>query len=341
MPKTVRAPPLDGADGAVTGGSVAPHWAQKVAVPSFAVPHCGQLRVMRAESTAAAWNSSRSATPSDFGLAVGPPLVDCTSVRVYVLGSGSSGNSALVESGDDRLFIDAGIGPKRSVEILRTLGADLFPKSALGVVVTHDHDDHSAKLEPMVRALRAPAFLHDGVPAPRVRQRFEVRRFDPTGAFQVGRFVVRALPLPHDAPQVALRVEAGGTALGWVTDLGHVPPALPGFLEGCHTVFLEANYDLELLMSGPYPPRLRDRVAGPFGHLDNRDTAKLVERLARLGVERVILGHLSAVNNSPERALGAVLGRAPKLEVRVVDHGVPVVFDVPRAARVGVQLALF
>lgn len=274
-------------------------------------------------------------------LAAAVPLIDCTSVRVYVLGSGSSGNSALVESEGERLFIDAGIGPKRSVEILRSLGVDLFPKGALGIVITHDHDDHVAKLEPMVRALRAPAFLHDGVAAPRVRSRFEVRRFDPSGSFHVGRFVVRTLPLPHDALQVAVRVEAGGTALAWVTDLGHVPPALPGFLEGCHTVFLEANYDLELLMSGPYPPRLRDRVAGPFGHLDNRDTAKLVAVLPRLGVERVVLGHLSAVNNSPERARQAVLARSPKLEVRVVDHGVPVAFDVPRPVRPGVQLALF
>lgn len=247
----------------------------------------------------------------------------------------------MIESGGERLLIDAGIGPKRSVEILRSLGLDLFPRGVLGVVVTHEHEDHCAKLEPMVRALRAPAYLHDGVLAPRVRARFPVERFVANGAFQVGPFTVRSRSIPHDAPQVALRIEADGRALGWVTDLGHVPPGLATFLENCQTVFLEANYDAELLDWGPYPPRLKARVGGPFGHLDNEDTAKLVAVLTRLGVERVKLSHLSAVNNSPERALAAVRGRAPKMAVDVIPYAVPVSFDVPRPSAPGVQLGLF
>jgi phosphoribosyl 1,2-cyclic phosphodiesterase len=262
-------------------------------------------------------------------------------VRVFVLGSGSSGNAALIESGGERLLVDAGIGPKRAVEILRAMGVDLFPRGVLGVVVTHHHEDHAAKLEPLVRALRAPAFLHDGVHAPRVRARFAVERFVPNGAFAIGPFVVRARTIPHDAPQVALRIEANGRAIGWVTDLGHVPLGLANFLEGCQTVLLEANYDAELLAMGPYPPRLRDRVAGPFGHLDNLDTAKLVASLGRLGVERVRLAHLSAVNNSPERALAAVRARAPKMALDVIAHGRPSAFDVARGSAPGVQLALF
>lgn len=247
----------------------------------------------------------------------------------------------MIESGGERLLIDAGIGPKRCVEILRSMGVDLFPRGTLGVVVTHHHEDHSAKLEPLVRALRTPAFLHDGVVAPRVRARFPVERFEANGSFTVGPFTVRSRTIPHDAPQVALRIEANGRALGWVTDLGHVPDGLANFLEGCQTVFLEANYDAELLAFGPYPPRLRDRVAGPFGHLDNVDTAKLVAALGRLGVERVKLAHLSAVNNSPARALAAVFARAPKMPVDVIDHGVPTPFEVARGSRPGVQLALF
>lgn len=262
-------------------------------------------------------------------------------MRVWVLGSGSSGNAALIESGGERVLVDAGIGPKRCVEILRGLGVDLFPKSVLGVVVTHEHEDHAAKLEPLVRALRAPAFLHDGVEAPRVRARFPVQRFLPNASFELGPFTVRARSVPHDAPQVALRFEAHGRALGWVTDLGHVPLGLAQFFEGCQTVLLEANYDAELLAFGPYPPRLQARVGGPFGHLDNEDTAKLAIALSRLGVERIKLAHLSEVNNSPQRALAAVKPRVPKVDVEVVPHGRPTAFDVAVPTRPGVQLSLF
>lgn len=262
-------------------------------------------------------------------------------VRVWILGSGSSGNLAIVESAGERLVIDAGIGPKRCVEIFRALGQDLFPRGALGVLVTHEHEDHCAKLEPLVRALRCPAVLHDGVLAPRVRDRFPVTRFDATSTFEIGPFVVKTRAIPHDAPQVAVRVEAEGRALGWLTDMGHVPPSLPYFFEGCQTVLLEANYDAEMLAFGPYPPKLRARVEGPFGHLDNLDSAKLAASIEGLGVERVLLAHLSAVNNTPERAFSAVRARARKLAIDVVPHGQPMAVEVARPKRPGVQLALF
>jgi phosphoribosyl 1,2-cyclic phosphodiesterase len=262
-------------------------------------------------------------------------------VRVWVLGSGSSGNAALVESEGERLLIDAGIGPQRSVEILRKMGVDLFPKSVLGVVVTHEHEDHSAKLEPLVRALRAPAYLHDGIVAKRVRDRFPVVRVAPGAAFEVGPFRVTARTIPHDAPQVALRVESGGRAFGYLTDMGHVPPSLPFFFEGCQTVLLEANYDAEMLALGPYPPRLQGRVSGRFGHLDNRDTGRLVAVLERLGTERVKLAHLSATNNTPQRALDTVRARAAKMQLDVIPNRGTAAFEVAPGRRKGVQLSLF
>jgi ribonuclease BN (tRNA processing enzyme) len=106
-------------------------------------------------------------------------------MRVWVLGTGSSGNLLLVDVQGTRIFLDAGIGPKRASMRMRDLGADLFPRGADGIVVTHEHNDHCAQLEALAKALQFPkidfgeprVYLHDGVKAERVRNRFETRSF--------------------------------------------------------------------------------------------------------------------------------------------------------------------
>jgi phosphoribosyl 1,2-cyclic phosphodiesterase len=262
-------------------------------------------------------------------------------VRILVLGSGSSGNAAIVEADGVRLLIDAGMGPRKMTERMRALGVDLFPRGVDGIVVTHHHSDHAGHLEPLARACRAPVFLHRGIDAPRVRARYNVIPYDTRAPFTVerarqagsddpgGTLAVEALPVPHDAPQVALRVSSRTHAFGIATDLGRVPRDLPSFLGSCDAVLVEANHCPELLRWGPYPPRLRARVAGGLGHLANEETAELAWALAGTRVKRLYLGHISRANNTPERALDVVKRRAGKLDVRVVLHGVPQVLAVP------------
>jgi hypothetical protein len=134
----------------------------------------------------------------------------------------------------------------------------------------------------------------------------------------LGPFVVDALPIPHDAPQVAFRVSAGGRRFGIATDLGHVTRELRAFLAGCDVVFLESNYCPLLLETGPYPLRLKRRVAGPIGHLANEQTAELARSLEDTRVARLVLVHLSRTNNSPERALEVVSSRAHRLRVEAL-----------------------
>ena len=233
---------------------------------------------------------------------------------------------------------------------MRTLGGELFPvgvegrgtrKTELrdrglgggaaivdGIVVTHDHGDHSAHLEPLARALRAPVFLHDGIPAKRIRRRFDVREYERGGSFHVGPFEVATFVIPHDAPQVALRIGAGGLRFGIATDLGHVPRGLDRFLGLADEVLLEANYCPELLHDGPYPPSLKRRVTGGLGHLSNGEAAALAQALSSTRVRRLWLGHLSLVNNTAGRALAEVRALAPQLETEVISHGIPQLLDV-------------
>lgn len=250
-------------------------------------------------------------------------------VRVFVLGSGSSGNCLVVEAEGERVLVDAGMGPMRAVERMRALGADLVTSRApLGLFVTHDHGDHAAHALPIARALRAPLHLHDGIAAPRARSRLEVRSYHPGRPVPLGPFVVETLPVPHDAPQVAVRVGAAGRRFGIVTDVGHVTRELRAFLAGCDLVLLEANYCPHLLETGPYPPSLRRRVAGPLGHLANDQAAELARSLEGTRVGRVVLVHLSRTNNEPARALDTVASRAHRLPVEALPHGLPRAFEV-------------
>jgi phosphoribosyl 1,2-cyclic phosphodiesterase len=248
---------------------------------------------------------------------------------VYVLGSGSSGNCLVVEADGERLVVDAGMGPVRAQGRMRDLGADLVTARApLGVLVTHDHGDHSGHAIPLARALRAPLVVHAGVALPRVPCRIDVRSYVPGRALALGPFVIEALPVPHDAPQVAVRVSAGTSRFAVVTDLGHCPRELRAFLGDCDLVLLESNYCPHLLENGPYPPRLKRRVGGPLGHLANAQAAELAARLEDTRVSRLAMVHLSRTNNSPERARDAVMARVRRLPVEVLPHDGSRRFDV-------------
>ncbi len=255
-------------------------------------------------------------------------------MRIFVLGSGSSGNCLVVEADGERLVIDAGMGPTRAVDRMRTLGSDLVSlRSPLGVFVTHDHGDHSSHALPIARALRAPLFAHHGATLARERRRLDVREYDPGRPLALGPFIVEALSVPHDAPQVALRVSASGKRFAIVTDLGTAPRGLRSFLSECDLVFLESNHCPLLLESGPYPPRLKRRVAGVLGHLANDQAAEIAASLVDTRVARLVLVHLSRVNNDPERALEVVASRAGRLDVDVLPQGEPRVFDVAPSTR--------
>ena len=245
-------------------------------------------------------------------------------MRVFVLSSGSSGNAMLLESGGSRLLVDAGLGPRVAARRLRDLGQDLFPRGVDAVVVTHHHGDHFAQIEPLARALRAPLYLHRGISAARVRGRWDVREYQAGVPFRAGSFEVKALTIPHDAPQVALAITSEeGVRFGIATDLGHVPAALAPFLGGCDAALVESNYCPEMLSVGPYPERLRQRIRGGFGHLANEQTAALAAALEGSRLGKLYLGHISRSNNSPERALSVVRPRCPGLDVQAVPHGAP------------------
>jgi phosphoribosyl 1,2-cyclic phosphodiesterase len=263
-------------------------------------------------------------------------------VRAFVLGTGSSGNSLLVEAEGVRILVDAGLGPRKLEARLAALGVPLERGSGLpvldAILPTHHHGDHFGGVEKIARAYGCPVYLHAGIEAPRVRARCEMREVAMGRSFRIGSLEVTAEHVPHDAPQVALRVASKEHAVGIATDVGRPTAALAALLGSCDVALLEANYCPEMLASGPYPMHLRHRVGGGLGHLSNTQTAELAARLVGSRLGHIYLGHLSRSNNTPERALETVASAAPRMNVSVLEHGAIGTLDIRRSK--SFQLAL-
>jgi phosphoribosyl 1,2-cyclic phosphodiesterase len=244
------------------------------------------------------------------------------SLRFKVLGSGSEGNATLVEGGGARVLLDAGLGPRQLAERLQSAGVD--PSRLDAVFVSHEHGDHSrgarafsarwgVPLAGTQGTYRAAGFAHARIAGYEAIAPGETR--------SIGRMIVKALLVPHDAAApLAFVVSAGTASFGHATDLGHLSRGLVEAFRGCDALLVESNYDPAMLRDGPYPWSLKERILGPLGHLANGDVGRLLERGLGPRCRRVVLAHLSRKNNHPELALMAAeeaLGRARRADVRV------------------------
>ncbi len=245
-------------------------------------------------------------------------------MRVTVLASGSRGNATLVETETTRVVIDAGLGVRALLKRLALVPQAPGARTGLdAIVLTHAHGDHIAHAGAYAERFGAPVYLTEATArAVRLPAGVRARVFGARAAFDVGDLEVRPLPVPHDAPQVALVLASGGQALGLATDLGAVPDALPDHFRACGTVLLESNHDAGLLARGPYPDALKRRITGGLGHLENRQCAALLRALSP-ATRHVVLMHLSETNNTPAHALevaaDALAGRAVTLHAAMQD----------------------
>jgi phosphoribosyl 1,2-cyclic phosphodiesterase len=242
-------------------------------------------------------------------------------LRFRVLGSGSSGNSTLVEAGATRILIDAGLGPRSLAERLEEAGVE--PGSIQMVFLSHEHADHASGAAPFSARFGAKiagtrgTYAAAGLGALTIAG-YEILR--PGGSFRIGTLEVEVFGTPHDAADsVGFVVTSVDGALGHVTDLGHVPPALTTAFARCSALLIESNYDPGLLRDGPYPWSIKERILSPRGHLSNDDTARYLSTLP-LSCRTVVLAHLSRANNHPELAQMAAeeaLREAGRSDVRV------------------------
>ena len=228
-------------------------------------------------------------------------------MRFTSLGSGSSGNALVVESGTTRVMMDCGFSIAETCMRLARVG--LAPGDLAGIVVTHEHDDHLGGVARFAKRYALPVYLTRGTAQwlPEDFPAVLVRYIDSHTPFSIDGLAVEPFPVPHDAREPVQYVFSDGAArLGVVTDLGCITQHVVDKLSGCEALVIECNHDLDMLMSGPYAISLKQRVAGRFGHLDNAGARHLVASLDRSRLRHLIAAHLSQQNNTPVLARKAL-----------------------------------
>lgn len=232
-----------------------------------------------------------------------------------MLGSGSGGNACVVRNEDCMILIDAGFSGK---EIRRRMMLhDLDPDNLEACLITHEHGDHIKGANILSKRHKVPLLMH---PATRragqrkLKDSVRTRFFEMNEEMLLGSLKVTSVPTLHDsASSTGFLVESGGNTLGYLTDLGAVTEDNFLAMRSADFLVMEANHDRDMLWNGPYPPHLKARVDGRFGHLSNEKSAEFIALLAEMGqLNGVMLAHLSEKNNTPELALSAVRNRQDK-----------------------------
>jgi len=229
------------------------------------------------------------------------------------LGSGSEGNALLIStaSGTTRttVMLDCGFAIRETERRLGRLG--MMPQDITGIVVTHEHQDHVGGVFKFARRHRIPVWLTFGTwQAVRKDCDSVALHFCRDGErLTIGDLELVPYTVPHDAREpVQYVAHDGHSRLGVLTDAGQSTPHLIKALAGCDALMLECNHDREMLAKSAYPPSLRQRIGGAYGHLSNDTTAAILGALDKSRLKTVVGAHLSQQNNTPELARATLCG---------------------------------
>lgn len=222
-------------------------------------------------------------------------------MRVCLLASGSRGNSALIEADGCRILVDAGLSGREIEKRLATL--DLSGGDLHAILVSHEHHDHVGAVGPLARRFNLPVYIDSQTHAvlPRLGNIEQLQLFSAGDSFSCRGLMIDSFATTHDAVNpVGFVVSSGEGKVGFATDLGMSTRLVSEHLKDCRVLVLEANHDEQMLLDGPYPWALKQRIRSRHGHLSNHDTERLLRDVSWPGLEALFLAHLSEENNCPD-----------------------------------------
>jgi phosphoribosyl 1,2-cyclic phosphodiesterase len=238
------------------------------------------------------------------------------SVQLTILGSGSGGNCAYLETQETRILVDAGLTARQIRLRMATLAR--APETLHGILITHEHSDHISGLAALAVKLDLPIYcnrLTKEAIEDQLQIQINARIFTTGGSFELGDITVETFSVPHDAcdPVGFLALTPAGK-IGFVTDLGHATKLVVERIRPANVLLLESNHDVKMLQDNPRRPwSLKQRILSRHGHLSNDSAADVAGEILSPALRRLYLGHLSRECNRPELALRAVAGRLEQL----------------------------
>lgn len=242
-------------------------------------------------------------------------------MRMVSIASGSSGNCIYVGSDTTHVLVDAGISNKRIEEGLHEIGVK--GSELTGILITHEHSDHTKGLGVLARRYGIPIYGTEETLEEISKQKYLgeypkelYQAIRPDVDFMVGDLELKPFSIDHDAANpVAYRIQHGRKSVAVATDMGHYNQYIIDHLQGLDALLIEANHDVNMLQTGPYPYYLKCRILGDHGHLSNENAGRLLSCILHEDLKYIFLGHLSKENNYEELAYETV-----KLEITEGDN---------------------
>jgi phosphoribosyl 1,2-cyclic phosphodiesterase len=252
-------------------------------------------------------------------------------VCLTILGSGSSGNCAYLETERARILIDAGFSLRQLRQRLATIGR--APEGLNGILITHEHGDHIQGLAALSEKLGVPVYCNrltlDAIQY-QLKTPIDGRVFDTGASFELGDVQIDSFSIPHDAQDpVGYLLHTCAGNVGFLTDLGHTTKLVLDRIRAANVLVLEANHDIKMLQDCPHRPwSLKQRILGRHGHLSNEAAADAAEQIMSVDLRQLYLGHLSRECNNPDLAYRVVAERlrhigATHVRVELTSQRVP------------------
>lgn len=226
-------------------------------------------------------------------------------INLAVLGSGSRGNSIYIASSHTRILIDAGFSCAQIEKRLAKVGETI--QGLDGIIISHEHQDHFRGVSTLIRKYEIPLYITQKTleganeSLPKLTKKMFISAGNP---FSLGDLSFHPFSLPHDASDpLGFVVQLNNIRVGIALDLGFPSKLVEQKLRHCSALILESNHDPEMLLGGPYPWEVKQRIMSRLGHLSNTDLAELLRKVLTDEVRYILLAHLSETNNHPQLAL--------------------------------------
>ena len=222
-------------------------------------------------------------------------------MKIKVLASGSKGNCSLIETASARFLIDIGITYQRLKKELEKMNLNLDDIDAL--LLTHAHNDHTSGLKVLLKHTNFKIYANKDIIKELTvdidKERIEL--YD--SIMHLNSTELTIFKTSHDAKgSVGFLIIDDGSSLVYITDTGYLNRKYFKLLTNRNIYYIESNHDEKMLMDGPYPYYLKQRILSDEGHLSNETTSKYLKKLVGDSTKYIILAHLSEHNNKEELA---------------------------------------
>lgn len=235
-------------------------------------------------------------------------------MKICVLSSGSKGNATYIETNEHKILVDAGRNSKYLAECLTKIGVN--PNDIDYVLISHNHKDHISALKVFANKYRPTLLLSQKI----FEQLPEIRDYDDIEIYEdeikLNNLRIYCIKSSHDAIDSRNFIfEEDGKSVVYVTDTGYINQKNFRILNNRNIYLFESNHDIEMLMNGPYPKFLKQRVVGSNGHLSNKDSSFYLSKLVGPKTKKILLMHLSEVNNTEKKALETIKDTFKEYEI--------------------------